>query len=123
MIFSQDALIKTPTGVVLKGPVFLQCGCGPVIAKWASVKQFLSTRIPEAKPKSNRVAAEFVEQEKLEEKIPALKLHQFGVVVARTEKGIEFVDVTPSAAPNTAMKISVLLKRNKEYEQRNNQPA
>lgn len=123
MIYSREVFFKNGDKVELRGPVFLSCGCGGITAKWASVQQNLSTRVQQVRLKANKLAYQFVEQEGLKEKIPELKLHQFGVVIAWTENGIESVNITTGASPNVATKISVLLKRNKEYEQRNNQPA
>lgn len=123
MIYSQQVFFKVGNKVELRGPVFLSCGCGSVTAKWASVQQNLTTRIQQVRLKSNKLAYEFVEQEKLKEKIPELKLHQFGVVIAWTNDGIDFVNISTGASPNVATKISNLLNRNKEYESSHNQSA
>ena len=123
MIYSQQVFFKVGDKVELRGPVFLSCGCGNITAKWASVQQNLSTKIQQVRLKANKLAYQFVEQEKLKDKIPELKLHQFGVVIAWTNEGIDFVNISTGASPNVAAKISNLLNRNKEYESSHNQSA
>lgn len=123
MIYSRDVFFKVGDKVELRAPVFLSCGCGNITAKWASVQQNLSTKIQQVRLKANKLAYQFVEQEKLKDRIPELKLHQFGIVIAWTNEGIDFVNISTGASPNVATKISVLLNRNKEYESSHNQPA
>lgn len=123
MIYSRDVFFKVGDKVKLRGPVFLSCGCGSITAKWASVQQNLSTKIQQVRLKANKLAYQFVEQEKLKDRIPDLKLHQFGVVIAWTNEGIDFVNISTGASPNVASKISNLLNRNKEYESSHNQSA
>ena len=106
--------------IVLTGPVFLSCGCGNVIARWASVKQNLATRIPEGKPKSSRIIYKWIDQEGLKEKYPVLKQHTYGVVVAHTDRGIEGINIMAGATMKVAEEIAQLIKRNKEYEQQHN---
>lgn len=98
--------------VKLTGPVFLSCGCGQITARWATLAQQLSP-IPQGKPKSSKIIWKWVQQELPTE--PHLKQHQFGLVVAETEKGFELVDVMAGATPNVIEKINNLIKRNKEW--------
>ena len=102
--------------IILRGPCFLSCGCGNVIARWASVKQNLATRIPEGKPKSSRIINDWIKQEGLSDKFPELKQHTYGLVVATTDKGIEGVNIMAGATMKAAEQIAQLIKRNKEYE-------
>lgn len=108
----EDGIVK------LVGPVLLQCGCGSVVARWATLQQSLSTRIPQAKPKASRIANKWIEQEKLAEKFPQLKKHVYGLVVAETENGIESVDIQTGATSKVAEEIGSLIRRSNEY--RNN---
>lgn len=98
--------------VVLTGPVVLHCGCGGVLARWATLQQQLP-RLPQGKPKSSKIIWQWVQQEMPKE--PLLKGHQYGVVVAETEKGFELVDIMAGATPHVVEKITNLLKRNKEW--------
>lgn len=101
--------------VKLAGPVFLSCGCGNVTARWASVAQNLSTRIPQGKPKSSKIIHKWLTQEDLWNKWPELKQHTFGVVVAETETGWEHVNVMDGATMKVAEKVGQLIKENNEY--------
>lgn len=105
--------------VKLTGPVFLQCGCGAVVARWATISQNLATRIPQAKPKASRIANKWIEQTGLAEKFPVLKKHQYGIVVAETENGVEGVDITPGTTMSTAEKIGDLIRRSNDYSRNN----
>lgn len=104
----EDGVVK------LTSPVLLQCGCGQVVARWATISQNLSTRIPQAKPNASRIVAKWIEQNKLTEKFPILKKHQYGIVVAETDKGIEGVDIMPGTTMSTAEKIGDLIRRSNE---------
>lgn len=104
--------------VILTGPCLLSCGCGNVIAKWASVQQNLSTKIPQGKPKSSKIIAKWLVQEGMSTKCPILKQHAYGVVVAETEKGFECVDIMTGAAPKIAEQIGRLLNRSKEWKRK-----
>lgn len=104
--------------IVLTGPVLLSCGCGSVIARWANIQQNLVTKIPQCKIKSSKIGKDWVAQEKLKEKFEILTKHQFGVVVAETEDGYEIVNVMAGAAPKTAEQIGQLIKRNREWIQK-----
>lgn len=104
----------------LVGPIFLSCGCGNVIARWASVKQNLATKIPEGKPKSSRIINDWLIQEGLKDKFPVLKQHTYGLVIANTTEGIEGVNIMVGATMKTSEQIAQLIQRNKEYEQRHN---
>ena len=118
MIITQIPFKEEGDRIVLTGPVFLSCGCGNVIAKYASVSQNLSTRLPQAKPKSSKMVTRWLVQEKMSEKYPILKQHQYGVVVAETEKGFEVVDIMTGAAPKVAEQIGQLLRRSTEWTRR-----
>ena len=113
--FTQD-----DKGIHLTGPVMLSCGCGNVIARWASVAQNLSTRLPQGKPKSSKIIHNWLVQEKLSDKWSELKQHSFGLVVAQTERGWEKVNIMDGATMKVAEKIGQLIKENNEYR-RNHQ--
>lgn len=108
---------KTEDGekVILTGPVFLSCGCGNVIARWATVQQNLVTKIPQGKPKSSRIINDWLIQNELKKKWDILNAHQYGVVVAETENGLEMVNVMDGATMKVADKVAQLIKRNKEW--------
>lgn len=101
--------------IKLAGPVFLSCGCGNVTARWATVAQNLSTRIPQGKPKSSKIIHNWLTQEELWSKWPELKQHTFGVVVAETENGWDHVNIMDGATMKVAEKIGQLIKENNEY--------
>lgn len=105
--------------VKLTGPVFLSCGCGQVIARWATVQQNLAHRLPHGKPKASRIIAKWIEQNELTKKFPILKKHQYGIVVAETEDGIEGVDIMPGTTMSTAEKIGDLIRRSNDYSRNN----
>lgn len=115
MIIPQLPFSRDGDKVYLSGPVFLSCGCGNVIARWASVAQNLSTRIAQGKPKSSRIISDWITQEGLREKFPALKQHTYGLVVAETENGIEGVNIMDGATMKVAEKVGQLIQRNKEW--------
>lgn len=100
--------------VILTGPVFLSCGCGNVIARWASISQNLVTKIPQAKPKSSKIVHDWIEQEGLSKKWPVLKLHSYGIVVVETNKGLEMLNVMSGATQKVASDIGALLARRKD---------
>lgn len=97
--------------IKLTGPVFLSCGCGNVTARWASVQQNLSTKIPQGKPKSSKIISDWLTQEGLRDKWPELKQHTYGLVVVETENGFEKVNVMGGAVMKVAEQIGQLLKR------------
>lgn len=99
--------------VLLTGPVFLSCGCGNVIARWASLQQNLATRFPQGKPKSSKIISDWLEQEGLKEKWPELKQHTYGLVVAETPDGFEAVNIMGGATSEVLKKIARLIERNK----------
>lgn len=103
--------------IILTGPVFLSCGCGNVTAKWASVAQNLSTRIPQGKPKSSKIIANWLTQEGLRKQYELLTKHQFGVVIAETDKGFEMINIMGGAAPKVAEQVGQLIRRHKEWKQ------
>lgn len=106
---------KQDDKITLTGPVFMSCGCGNVTARWATVQQNLVTRLPQVKPKASRIASDWLTQEGLREKYPILKAHQFGVVVAETDKGFEIINVMDGATMKVAQQIADLIKRSKEW--------
>lgn len=97
--------------VKLTGPCLLQCGCGGVVARWATVAQNLSNRIPQAKPKSSKIISKWIEQNDLKKKIPLLAKHQYGVVVAEVGGEIEWVDIMAGATMKVAQEIGDLIRR------------
>ena len=101
--------------ILLSGPVFLSCGCAGATARWATVQQNIITRIPHAKPKASRIVYDWLTQEKLREKYPVFNQHQYGVVVAETEKGFEAVSIMEGTTFKTAEKINQLLERHKVW--------
>lgn len=101
--------------VRLTGPVLLQCGCGSVVARYATLQQSLSTRLPQAKPKASKIVAKWVAQEELTKKFPQLAKHTYGLVVAETENGIEGVDIMGGATSKVAEKIGDLIRRSNEW--------
>jgi hypothetical protein len=107
--FSQD-----DKKIHLSGPVMLSCGCGNVTARWASVAQNLSARIPQGKPKSSKIIHNWLTQEGLWDKWPELKQHTFGVVVAETENGWEHVNIMDGTTMKVAERVGQLIRRNKE---------
>ena len=102
--------------VKLTGPVFLSCGCGGTTARWATVAQNLSTRIPQAKPKSSKIVSKWIEQNNLKKKIPLLAKHQYGVVVAEVRCEIEWVDISKVDTMKVAQEIGDLIRRSKEKQ-------
>jgi len=122
MNIPQLPFIQDKDKIRLNGPVFLSCGCGNVIARWASVAQNLSTRIPQGKPKASRIIHDWLTQEGLWDSYPIFKQHTFGVVVAETEEGIECVNIMDGASTKAAEKVGQLIRRHNEYR-RNHQTA
>lgn len=106
--------VKEGDRIKLAGPVFLSCGCGNVTARWATVAQNISARIPQGKPKASRIIHDWMAQEGLWSN-PIFKQHTFGAVVAETENGIEFVNIMDGATPKVAERIGQLIKENNEY--------
>lgn len=111
----QIPFVKDGETVRLTGPVFLSCGCGNVIARWATVQQGLVTKLPQAKPKASKIVKEWIEQNGLHDKWLNLKQHQYGLVVAETSNGFEMVDVMGGATQQVITKIADLLRRSNEY--------
>lgn len=101
--------------IKLTGPVFLSCGCGNVTARWASVAQNLSTRLPQGKPKASKMIHNWLTQEGLWDKWPELKQHTFGVVIAETADGFEHVNIMDGAALKAAERVGQLIRRHNEY--------
>lgn len=119
MMFNQPLPFKEEGGkIILTGPCFLSCGCGEIIAKWASVAQNLRTRIPHGKPKSSKIIHRWIVQEKMGDKCPVLKQRIYGVVVAETENGFEFVNISLGASPRVAEQIGQLIRRHNEWKQK-----
>lgn len=114
MIIPMIPFTKEGNKIFLSGPAFLSCGCGGVVARWATVQQSLP-HIPHCKPKASRIVHDWLTQEKMWEKYPILKQHQFGVVVAETEKGFELVSIMEGTTFKTAEKINQLIERHKEW--------
>ena len=115
--FSQD-----DKKIYLSGPVMLSCGCGSVVARWASVAQNLAARIPQGKPKASKIVHDWLTQEGLWDKWPELKQHTFGIVVAETENGWEHINIMVGTTMKVAERVGELIRRNNEYR-RNNQTA
>lgn len=113
MIVQQLPFVREDDKVKLTGPVFLSCGCGNVIARWASIQQSLSHKLPQGKPKSSKIITDWINQEGLNEKWPVLKLHNFGIVVAETENGFEMVNIMSGAPTKAAEEIGKLILRSK----------
>lgn len=105
--------------VNLTGPCFLSCGCGNVTARWATISQNISFRLPQGKPKASRIIHDWIEQQNLANKYPVLKQHTFGVVVAETDDGVEAVDIMNGATPKVAEKIGLLIRRSNEHRSNN----
>lgn len=122
MIIPQLPFSQDDKGIHLTGPVMLSCGCGNVVARWASVAQNLATRIPQGKPKSSKIIHNWLIQENLSDKWPELKKHTFGLVVAQTENGWERVNIMDGTTMKVAEKVGQLIKENNEYR-RNHQTA
>lgn len=101
--------------IILTGVVFLSCGCGNVVARWATVQQGLVHRIPQVKPKSTRLAADWLTQEGMREKYPIFKLHQFGAVVGETENGFEAINIMDGVSTKVTANIADLIRRHNEY--------
>lgn len=74
--------------VVLTEPVLLTCGCGSVVARWATLRQFLP-HIPEVKPKTSKLVVKWIEENDMYNKCPLLKLRTYGVVVSPDGKWID----------------------------------
>lgn len=92
---------------------FIVHNCGNVNARWATIKQNLATTIPQGKPKSSKIIKEWLEQEEIEWDI--LDKHSYGIVVAHTDKGYEYVNIMPNSTTKTVEAIADLIKRG-EYE-------
>lgn len=101
--------------ITLEGCCLLSCGCGNVTARWATLQQNIATRLPQAKPKASKMVAQWLADNKMYEKYPVFKQHQYGMVVGETEDGIEAVNIMGGATSIVATKIGDLIKRNKEW--------
>lgn len=112
MIIPQLPFKREGEKVILTAPVFLSCGCGNVIARWATVQQNLSTRFPQGKPKSAKIIGEWIKQEGLD--WPELKQHTYGLVVAKTPNGWEKVNIMAGAPMKVAEQIARLVERSKD---------
>lgn len=116
MNIPQLPFVKKEDGVVcLNGCCLLSCGCGNVVARWAGIQQNLSTRLPQGRPKSSRIIFDWIQQKKLDEEYPVLKMKQYGVVVGETANGIEVVDIMKGAPVKVAEEVGSLIRRNKEW--------
>lgn len=98
---------------------FVVHNCGGVTARFATLQQNLAARIPQAKPKSNKMVNDWLIQERLKEKFPILTKHQYGLVVAETEKGFEGVNIMGGATMNVVNQIADLIRRSNEYRRSN----
>lgn len=99
--------------VVLTGPVLLTCGCGTVTARWATLQSQLVTRLPQGKPKASKIINNWIIQEDLKSKWPELKCHTYGLVVAQTDKGFEYVNIMGGSTAGVLERIGRLLERSK----------
>ena len=99
--------------IKLTGPVFLSCGCGNVIARWATIQQNLAHKIPQGKPKASKIIHNWIAQEGLE--WPELKKHTYGIVVGETSNGLEYVDIMGGATNKVAEKVGDLIRRSNEW--------
>lgn len=111
MILPQLPFEEVGDRVNLTGPCVLSCGCGNVIARWASLQQQLATKLPHGKPKASKIITKWIQQEELLKKWPELKQHNYGIVVARTDKGIEHVNFMEGTTPSALNKIGDLIRR------------
>lgn len=117
MMFQPIPFEKKEDKVVLSGPVFLSCGCGGVTARWATLAQYLKTRVPQGKPKASKIIAEWMTQEGMREKYPQFTKHQYGMLVAETENGFEAVDVMAGATMKAVEEVGQLIRRHNEWKQ------
>ena len=99
--------------VKITGPVLLTCGCGSVTARWATLQAQLVTRLPQGKPKASNIINDWIIQENLKAKWPELKQHTYGLAVAQTDNGIEYVNIMGGTTPTTLEKIGKLIGRSK----------
>lgn len=111
MIISKLPFREEGGRVILEGPVLLQCGCGSVTARWATLQQQLATKIPQGKPKASKIINEWILQEGLSKRWPELKQHVYGIVVAQTEKGLEKVNIMSGSTPSVLQQIGDLIRR------------
>lgn len=111
MIIPQLPFKEENGKVILTGPVLLTCGCGTVTARWATLQQQLATKIPQGKPKSSKIIYNWIQQEGL--KWPELKQHTYGLLIAETVNGLEYVNIMAGATVTVLQKIGQLLERNK----------
>lgn len=100
---------------VLTGVCFLSCGCGNVIARWASVQQSLINRLPQGKPKTSHIINNWLDQNGLKEKWPMLKLHQYGIVVGETAKGFEMVNIMEGTTQSVVDKVAKLIQEDRTW--------
>lgn len=124
MITAQPLPFKEVEGKTeLVGPVFLSCGCAGPVARWASISQYLATRIPHAKPKSSRMISDWLTESGLREKFPALKQHQYGLCVAPVEGGYDGIDIMVGTTTGVAQRIAELIERSKQCQNKQNKTS
>ena len=111
MMLPQLPFVDTEHGIRLTGPCMLSCGCGNVVARWATLQQQLATKLPQGKPKASKIIYKWIEQENLKAKWPELKMHNYGIVVACTDKGLEHVNIMEGTTPSVLNKIGDLIRR------------
>ena len=116
MIIPRLPFIEENGRIELTGPVLLSCGCGNVTARWASLQQQLVTKLPQGKPKSSRIINDWLIQENLKAQWPELKQHTYGLVVAKTDKGFERVNIMAGATSNVLSQIGQLLERSRNVQ-------
>lgn len=93
---------------------FVVHNCGSTTARWASIQQNLSTRVPQAKPKSSRMVNDWLTESGLREKLPVLKGHQYGVFVVPVGGELEALDIMPGTTMGVAQRIGELIRRHNE---------
>lgn len=97
--------------IILTGPCMLSCGCGSITARWATLQSQLVTKIPQGKPKSSKIISDWIKQEGLEARWPELKQHVYGLVVAKTDKGFEKVNIMGGATSSVLNQIGDIVRR------------
>lgn len=108
MIANFDTNFQKVEGkIIMKHPTFFSCGCGSVTARLSSVLQFVplsSRQLYQAKPKSMRMAKEYLQQEHLADYIPLLKQHVYGVLIDNklTDGKHAWADINGGAATTVA---------------------
>lgn len=93
--------------VELTEPVLLSCGCGSIIARWATLRQLLP-KIPEVKPKTSKLVVKWLEENDMYTKCPLLKTRTYGVVVSPDGR---WVDINSGATMKTVEEIMRLVSK------------